>query len=113
MLHAVAQRALCPQPKREVAVPGGVATPTRSGQSLREDPTYLPWVGLSCFQTCLVGYSVCMADLKTKCARCRHSYSFHGKGTSPCKATGCHSSAGAACEGFVEPAEAKALSVAS
>lgn len=55
-----------------------------------------------------------MADLKTKCARCRHSFSFHQKSvTKPCMATGCKVSAGSACEGFMEPAESKALSAAS
>lgn len=43
-----------------------------------------------------------MPTLQTKCGKCRHSYSFHSKGNSHCKATGCkHGLGGARCEAFV------------
>lgn len=35
-----------------------------------------------------------------QCGSCRHSISFHGSGTTKCRALGCH------CEVWVEPAEA-------
>jgi hypothetical protein len=28
--------------------------------------------------------------LTERCAKCHHSFSFHGKGTKPCQAIGCH-----------------------
>ncbi len=51
-----------------------------------------------------------MTDLRERCERCRHTWSFHGNGKTNCKATGCHSSAGKPCVGFVKPAKDKALS---
>lgn len=53
-----------------------------------------------------------MPELKDRCARCRHAFTFHSKGTSHCKATGCKAHAGRPCPEFV-PVKTGTLSSAS
>lgn len=54
-------------------------------------------------------YPGIMPELKDRCARCRHAFTFHSKGTSHCKATGCKAHAGRPCPEFV-PVRAGSLS---
>lgn len=51
-------------------------------------------------------------DLHTKCARCGHAWSFHGKAERvQCKAMGCKGGAAQArCPGFVSAPDAASLS---
>lgn len=47
-------------------------------------------------------------DLRTKCAVCGHSFSFHGKRVGGgCKAMGCHGHEGQRCTGFAAPAKSR------
>lgn len=49
-------------------------------------------------------------DLREKCARCGHSFSFHGKAIGvTCRAMGCKGDQGQRCPGFVQQ-EAVSLS---
>lgn len=50
-------------------------------------------------------------DLREKCVRCGHAWSFHSKSTtSPCKAMGCRAGdEGQRCGGFLMKAEPRAL----
>lgn len=91
--------------------------------------TLRPWWGLRTFWLFLANYGSLLpskfarketdvaeiTDLREKCARCSHAWSFHGKAFGKtCRAMGCKGSDdGTRCAGFVRAKESASLSTSS